>query len=176
MGGKKGGIGSDPHQTPRRLDAAPRASLPPRDRSEVQRPHPDRPPGQPRPPPQGHRGRPGHHPAHRPALARAPTSTVASTASARARPLARPATSPRTWPTNSNAGSSKGRPSRGWTAPTGPRKGWPITCSRPRASGPPAAPCSASARGSASASTAPLTTTSAATPTSKPRPEQTSPS
>ena len=36
---------------------------------QIPRPHPDRPPGQPRPAPPGDRTRPGHHPANRPALA-----------------------------------------------------------------------------------------------------------
>ena len=55
-----------------------------------------------------------------------------------------------TWPTRSAAGSSRGRPSRGWTGPTGPTRSWPTTCSRPTASGPAARPCSGSAARSAS--------------------------
>ena len=46
----------------------------------------------------------------------------------RARPKAPPVRSPPGWPKRSNAGSSKARPSKGWTAPTGLTRSWPITC------------------------------------------------
>src|SRR5262249_39133287 len=85
----------------------------------------------------------------------------------------RPA-SPRRWPAPSAAGSSRGRPGRGWTGPTGPTRSWPTTCSRRTASGPRARPCSASARGSASAPTGPPTATCAATRPSRGRPRKTS--
>ena len=75
-----------------------------------------------------------------------------------------PARSPPPWPTRSAAGSSTGRPSRVSTAPTGPTRNWPTTCSRPTASSHAAVGHAAllPAR-SASASTAPPTASCVAT-------------
>src|SRR5829696_7448626 len=104
-----------------------------------------------------------------------PIVTAASTPSARARPKAPSPRSPPRWPTRSSAGSSRGRPNRGWTGPTGPTRSSPTTCTRLNESRPRAPPCSASAPRSASACTARPTATCAATPTSRPRPRRTSP-
>src|SRR5262249_1786216 len=73
------------------------------------------------------------------------------------------------------AGSSTARPSKDWTGPTGRTRNSRTTSAKPEASGPPAAPCSATAPRSAFACTGRPTTTSGVTPPSRPKPRRTWP-